>query len=414
MGARGQREKKKAVKLSELKKDQRERVASGVGEFDRVLGGGFISGGVVLLAGAPGVGKSTLLLQVAGKLGKKETVVYVSGEESDSQIIERANRLGIVSDNLYFLAQTDIDLALSELADTEPSFAIFDSAQTFTTDDLDAGAGSPSQVKEVAARINQFAKTQGIPAILTGHVTKSYAIGGPKTLEHMVDVVLFFEGERYSQFRVLRAVKNRFGSTGEVGVFEMKKKGLEEVDDPSAAFLSGRSSSPGSALTVALEGSRPLVLEIQALTAPSSFRNPRRTTQGVAGKRALLIVAALEKYGGLKLGRSDIFIKGSYGLRVFEPAADLAIALAIASSALKKPVPKEICAFGEVGLNGEIRSVVGEEERRKHIKKMGLEPLGAKDYSTVRELLGALFSKSEILNPKFDAPPERGYSRSAG
>jgi len=386
-------EKKKARKLSELQAGNIRRSASGIKEFDRVLGGGFVPGGVILLAGAPGVGKSTLLLQVAGKVGKRQSVVYVSGEESDSQIVKRAERLGISSDHLYFLAQSDVDLALAELAETDPlALAIFDSVQTFTTDDVDSGAGSPSQVKEVARRISVFAKERGVPVVMTGHITKAYKIGGPKTLEHLVDAVLFFEGERFSQFRVLRAVKNRFGSTAEAGVFEMKRQGLVEVSDPSAAFLSQRSKAPGSALVVALEGTRPMVLEVQALTKPATYRHSRVTTQGLARKRALLTVAVLEKYGGLKLGRTDIFVKSSFGLRVFEPAADLAVALAIASSQLKKPLSNDLCVFGEVGLNGDIKPVAGEGERRKHAKKLGLKSLSAKDYPTVRGLLDAVFS----------------------
>lgn len=386
------KEAKKAKKLSEITLTPVPKLKAGIEEFDRVLGGGFIPGGVILLAGAPGVGKSTLLLQVAGKVGKRQPVVYVSGEESDSQIVSRAERLGLASDHLYFLSQTDIDLALSELAETERlALIILDSVQALTTDEVAAASGSPSQVKEVATRLTRFAKEKNIPAVMTGHITKTYAIGGPKTLEHVVDAVLFFEGERFSQFRVLRAIKNRFGSTSEVGVFEMKKEGLVEVSDPSAAFLSQRSKAPGSALTVALEGSRPMVLEIQSLTSPTSYRHPRRTTQGLAGKRTLLTIAALEKYGEIKLGGVDIFVKSSFGLRVFEPAADLAIALAIASSQLKKPLPKDLCAFGEVGLNGEIKAVGGEEERRVHARKLGLKPVSAKDYPTIRELLTVLF-----------------------
>lgn len=386
-------ERKKARKLSEIQPEKAKPLATNIIEFDRVLGGGFIPGGVILLAGAPGVGKSTLLLQVAGKVGKRKPVVYLSGEESDSQIVTRAERLGIASDHLYFLSQTDIDLALSELAETERlALIILDSVQALTTDEVDAASGSPSQVKEVATRLTRFAKEKNIPAVMTGHITKTYAIGGPKTLEHLVDAVLFFEGEKASQFRILRAIKNRFGSTSEVGVFEMKKEGLVEVSDPSAAFLSQRSKAPGSALTVALEGSRPMVLEIQALTSPTSYRHPRRETYGLARKRTLLTIAALEKYSGIKLGRSDVFIKSSFGLRVFEPAADLAIALAIASSQLKKPPPKDLCVFGEVGLNGEIKLVTGEEERRKHAKKLGLKSISAKDYPTLHELLTALFS----------------------
>jgi DNA repair protein RadA/Sms len=387
------KERKKARKISEISPEQAKPIASGVSEFDRVLGGGFVAGGVSLLAGSPGVGKSTLLLQVAGTVGKKRPVVYVSGEESDSQVVTRAARLGVSSDHLYFLSQTDIDLALSELAETANlGLVIFDSVQAFTTDNVDAAAGSPSQIKEVATRITRLAKESNVPAVMTGHITKAYTIGGPKALQHLVDAVLFFEGDRSSQFRILRSIKNRFGSTSEVGVFEMQEKGLVEVADPSSAFLSGKSSAPGSALTVALEGSRPMILEIQALTSPTSYRHPKRTTQGLARKRALLTIAALEKYGQVKLGRADIFVKSSFGLRVYEPAADLAIALAIASSQLKKPLPKNLCLFGEVGLNGEIKKVVGERERRQHAKKLGLKVVSAEEYLSLKDLLEDLFS----------------------
>lgn len=386
------KERKKAKKISEISPSRAKPTASGVGEFDRVLGGGFVPGGVTLLAGSPGVGKSTLLLQIAGEVGKKIPVVYVSGEESDSQVVSRAERLGVASDHLYFLSQTDIDLSLSELAETDRlGLAIFDSVQSFNTDDVDAASGSPSQIKEVATRITRLAKESGIPTVMTGHITKAYTIGGPKALQHLVDAVIFFEGDRSSQFRILRSIKNRFGSTSEVGVFSMEKKGLVEVSDPSSAFLSSKSSAPGSALTVALEGSRPMLLEIQALTSSTSYRHPKRTTQGLARKRTLLTIAALEKYSNIKFGRVDIFVKSSFGLRVYEPAADLAIALAIISSHLKKALPKDLCVFGEVGLNGEIKKVVGEEGRRQHAKKLGLKTLGADDYPILSQLLSSLF-----------------------
>lgn len=397
-------EQRKPKKLSEITLTQDSRLTTGIEEFDRVLGGGIVGGSVVLLSGTPGIGKSTLLLQISEKIGKKSPVVYVSGEESEEQIARRAQRLGTVSDHLYFLNQTDLDLILSELAEMwsgakspEASregggLIILDSLQTTSSESTTGSAGSPSQIKHVAAQLTRFAKERNVPFILTGHVTKSFAIGGPKFLEHIVDVVLTFEGEKFSSFRILRASKNRFGATSEVGIFEMKEKGLVEVKDPSEAFLKKHSSAPGSALMVAMEGTRPLILEIQALTSSMVYRYPKRTTQGLSSKRALLILAVLEKFGGINLSRSDIFVKSSFGMRVFEPAADLAIAAAVASSRLKKPISPKLCFFGEVGLNGEVRTVVGDDERRRHAKKLGLTPVGADEYPTIRELLTALFS----------------------
>jgi DNA repair protein RadA/Sms len=384
---------RKPKKLSEISLTQVSRAKTGIGEFDRVLGDGIVPGSAVLLSGPPGIGKSTLLLQVAEKIGKKSPVVYVSGEESEEQIAGRANRLGIAADNLYFLSQTDLELILSELAEMDKlGLVVIDSLQTTTSENATGSSGSPSQLKFAAAQLTNFAKAQNVPVVMTGHVTKTFAIGGPKFLEHIVDVVLAFEGDKFSSLRVLRAQKNRFGATAEVGIFEMGKKGLAEVTDPSAAFLKHHRPSPGSVLMIALEGSRPLLLEIQALTSPTSYAYPKRTTQGVASRRALLILAVLDKYGRLNLSRSDIFIKSSLGMRVFEPAADLAIAMAVASARLKKPIPPKLCFFGEVGLNGQIKSVVGEEERRKHAKKLGLEAVGADEYPTVTELLTVLFS----------------------
>ena len=350
-------------------------------------------GSAVLLSGPPGIGKSTLLLQVAEKIGKKSPVVYVSGEESEEQIAGRAERLGIKADNLYFLAQTDLELILSELSEMDKlGLVVVDSLQTTTSENATGSSGSPSQLKYAAAQLTNFAKAQNVPVVMTGHVTKTFAIGGPKFLEHIVDVVLAFEGDKFSSLRVLRSQKNRFGATSEVGIFEMGKRGLAEVSDPSAAFLKHHRSSPGSALMVALEGTRPLLLEIQALTSSTSYAYPKRTTQGIASKRALLILAVLEKYGRISLSRSDIFVKSSLGMRVFEPAADLAIAVAVASARLKKPIPPKLCFFGEVGLNGQIKSVTGEEERRKHVKKLGLEAVGADEFPTVTELLSSLFN----------------------
>ena len=384
---------KKPRKLSDISPNQKARLMTGIEEFDRVLGGGVVGGSMVLLSGSPGVGKSTLLLQVCSKVGGDRNVVYVSGEEGEEQVVERANRLGVKADNLYFLPQGDLDLIMSELEAMEDlGLVIIDSLQTTSAEGVTGSAGSPSQLKHIAAVLTQFAKTKNVPVIATGHVTKTFSIGGPKFLEHIVDVVLSFEGDRFSSLRVLRASKNRFGATSEVGIFEMKQSGLEEVKDPSSAFLSKHKATPGSALMIALEGTRPILLEVQALTSATSYPYPKRTTQGLSSKRALLILAVFEKLGRVNLSRSDIFVKTSFGMRVFEPASDLAVAAAVASARLKKPLPKDLAFIGEVGLNGEIRSVVGEEDRLKHAKKLGLQLVSAKDYPTIQELLAAIFS----------------------
>ncbi|MEX1068687.1 MAG: DNA repair protein RadA [Patescibacteria group bacterium] len=383
---------RKPKKLSEISQSAVSRIKTGIEEFDRTLGGGIVPGSAVLLSGPPGIGKSTLLLQVAEKIGQKSPVVYVSGEESEEQIAGRADRLGVAADNLYFLSQTDLELILSELGEMDKlGLVVIDSLQTTTSENVTGSSGSPSQLKFAAAQLTNFAKAKGVSVVMTGHVTKTFAIGGPKFLEHIVDVVLAFEGDKFSSLRILRSQKNRFGATSEVGIFEMGKKGLAEVTDPSAAFLKHHKNSPGSALTIALEGSRPLLLEIQALTSATSYAYPKRTTQGISSKRALLILAVLDKYGRLNLSRSDIFIKSSLGMRVFEPAADLAIAAAVASSRLKKALPANLCFFGEVGLNGEIRSVNGEEERLKHVRKLGLKPVTAAEYQTITDFLAATF-----------------------
>ncbi len=388
-------ERKKPQKLSKLAVSKAKRTNAGIEEFDRVLGGGMVVGSVLLLSGSPGVGKSTLLLQVAGKIAQKTPVVYISGEESEEQVVERAKRLGVEADNLYFLAQSNLDFILSELNDMEDlGLVIVDSLQTTASENATGSSGSPSQIKYVAMELSRFAKENGVPVVMTGHITKNFSIGGPKFLEHIVDVVLIFEGDRFSSMRILRATKNRLGGTSEVGIFEMEDRGLVEVKDPSEAFLKEHKVTPGSALMIAMEGTRPILLEIQALTSGSGYKYSKRTTQGLSRKRTLLILAVLEKFGRQNLSRSDVFVKSAFGMRVFEPAADLAIAVAVASSRLKKPVPAKTCFFGEVGLNGEIKSVVGDKERIKHAKKLGLKPINADDFPTIQELLAGLFTAS--------------------
>ncbi|MDP3955509.1 MAG: DNA repair protein RadA [bacterium] len=407
----------KPIRLSEVKGSDFARTKTGIGEFDRVLGGGIVPGSVTLLAGEPGIGKSTLLLQVAASVGK---VFYVSGEESPGQIKLRAERLGISAksaENIIFLNETNVDGVLEILENVEKvgkveevekkektrsgstfttsstlstSLVIIDSIQTMWTSDLSGTAGSVGQVRECAGRLLNFAKSQGIPMFLVGHVNKEGAIAGPMVLSHLVDTVLFFEGERYQTLRILRGIKNRFGPTDEVGVFSMEEKGLSEVDNPSKLFLSeGREKVPGSVVTSLMEGSRPILIEVQALVVQSQLAIPRRVGAGIDYNRLQLLVAVLSRRAGLPLGGFDIFVNIVGGLRVTEPAVDLAICLAIASAWSNKPVTSKTCVLGEVGLLGEIRSVGQVEKRLKEAKRLGfVHALTANEAKTLREAIG--------------------------
>jgi len=352
-----------------------DRLPLPLSEFNRVLGGGVVAGSLVLIGGDPGIGKSTILLQVsalAAQAGGK--VAYVSGEESLSQIRLRAERLGVSGERLYLLAETDLGAILSHLEQLAPSLVIIDSIQAVSLPELDSAAGSVGQVKECTLRLMHWAKPNAVPVFIAGHVTKDGAIAGPRVLEHIVDVVLYLEGEPFSAYRVLRGVKNRFGSTNEVGVFEMKEQGLVEVDNPSKAFLSQRwREAVGSAVVPTLEGSRPLLVEIQALTTPTSFGLPRRTANGIDFNRLLLITAVLTKRAGLKLGNQDIIANVTGGLKIAEPAADLGIALAIASSARDVAVDPGLVVVGEVGLSGELRAVSQLERRVAEAARLGFE-----------------------------------------
>jgi DNA repair protein RadA/Sms len=334
-------------------------------EFNRVLGGGLVSGSLVLIAGEPGIGKSTLLLQISALVAQSRgKVVYVSGEETLHQIKLRAERLGVKGENLYLLAETDLDVILDQIERLQPSLIIVDSIQTVYFPGLDTAPGSVAQVRECTVRLMHRAKLNMVPVFITGHVTKDGTIAGPRILEHIVDVVLYFEGEPFSTYRLLRGVKNRFGSTNEVGVFEMKEQGLVEVDNPSRAFLSQRwGEAIGSVVVPTLEGSRPLLVEIQALTSPTSFGLPRRTANGVDFGRLLMIIAVLARRIGLKLGNQDIITNVTGGFKIGEPGADLGIALAIASSSRDVGVDPQLVAVGEVGLSGELR-VVSQMDRR--------------------------------------------------
>ncbi len=353
--------------------DTAARFPVGLGEFDRVLGGGLVPGSLVLVGGEPGIGKSTLLLQVAALVaGRRGTVAYVSGEETARQVRLRAGRLGIGGEGLFLLPETDVDSLLEQVDSLTPALAVIDSIQTVSVAGVEGVPGSITQVRQSALRLMQWAKASGVPVCITGHVTKEGAIAGPRVLEHIVDVVLYLEGESFSAYRVLRCVKNRYGSTNEIGVFEMRAAGLVEVDNPSRAFISQRGEETvGSVVVPVLEGSRPLLVEVQALTHPTSFGQPRRTANGVDFNRLLLVTAVLGKRLGLKLGTQDVMVNVTGGLRLGEPAADLGVALAVASSFKDAPVDPYLAAVGEVGLSGELRAVPQLERRVGEVARLG-------------------------------------------
>jgi DNA repair protein RadA/Sms len=360
------------VPLNELEADTSVRVTTGIGEFDRVLGGGIVPGSVVLVGGDPGIGKSTLLLQAVALLAGE--VLYVSGEESPEQIKLRAARLAISSETVSLLAENSLEHVMEAADGMEPGAVVIDSIQTMYTEDFESAPGSVGQVRECAAKMMFYAKRNGVPVFLIGHVTKEGAIAGPRVLEHIVDTVLYFEGDRGHPYRILRAVKNRFGSTNEIGVFEMSDAGLKEVANPSELFLSERPQGvAGSVVASAIEGTRPLLVEIQALVTQTTFGVPRRTTIGMDFQRVNLLVAVLEKLAGLHLGGMDIFTNVVGGLKLAEPAVDLAVVLAIASSLKELPVGPEVLAFGEVGLSGEIRAVSQAELRLREAAKIGFK-----------------------------------------
>ncbi len=362
-------------RLSEISRDGFGRIPVPMEEFSRVLGGGIIPGSVILVGGDPGIGKSTLLLQVSGLVAEADdAVLYASGEESAQQIRMRAERLGMEGANLYVLAETNLDQILRHIEQLRPRMAVIDSIQAVYLDGLTSSAGSISQVRECAAATLRLAKSIQVPVFIVGHVTKKGSIAGPRVLEHIVDTVLYLEGERFHSYRLLRGVKNRFGSTNEVGVFEMGEEGLNEISNPSQVFLAGRETdAPGSAIAVTLEGTRPILVEIQALTSRTSFGLPRRTANGVDFNRLLLLVAVLSKRVGMGLSSQDVFANVVGGLRVGEPAADLALAVAIASSYQNRPVAPDLALVGEIGLSGELRAVGQIEKRLNEAAKLGFE-----------------------------------------
>jgi len=363
------------LELSQVNIETTDRFSLSLSEFNRVLGGGIVPGSLALVSGDPGIGKSTLLLQVAALAAKERgTVVYVSGEETPHQIKLRATRLGVDGKKLYLLAETNLETILERLEELSPGLVIIDSIQTVYLPDLDTLPGSITQVRECTMRLMQWAKPAAVPVFLTGHVTKDGAIAGPRVLEHIVDVVLYLEGEAFSSYRLLRCVKNRFGSTNEIGVFEMKEQGMVEITNPSKIFLSPRAEdSVGSAIICTLEGSRPLLVEVQALTNPTSFGQPRRVANGVDFARLLMIAAVLSRRAGIKLGNQDIIVNATGGIKLDEPASDLGIALAIASSYRDVAVKSGLAAIGEIGLSGEIRAVSQVERRLSEVARLGFK-----------------------------------------
>ena len=365
----------RARSITDLGVERFDRISIPIQELDRVLGGGLVAGSLVLIGGDPGIGKSTLVLQTAGALaGRIGKVLYDSAEESAHQIKLRADRLGVSHDDLWVLSETNLAEVLDAADAQKPGLLIVDSIQTVFVDDISSAAGSVSQVRECTSRLMQWAKPRNIPVIIVGHVTKEGTIAGPRVLEHMVDAVLYLEGERYHQYRILRAVKNRFGSTDEVGVFEMADIGLREVRNPSEAFLEERSgTATGSTVAVVIEGTRPILIEVQALTTSTAFGLPRRSANGLDPSRLQLLVAVLQKRVGLGLGGQDIYANVVGGLRIAEPAADLAIALAIGSSFRDRQIDPLTAAIGEIGLAGELRSVNQLERRLNEAARLGFK-----------------------------------------
>lgn len=362
----------KPKELDSIKLADTPRLALSYSEFNRVLGGGLVPGSVLLVGGDPGIGKSTLLLQTTAAFAREDRkVLYVSGEESPQQLKLRAQRLGVSGQHLYVQAETDLESILHALDEIHPALAVIDSIQTVSVGEIPSAVGSIGQVRECTQRLMHWAKSNNVPIFITGHVTKEGVIAGPKVLEHIVDVVLYLEGEAFSAYRLLRGVKNRFGSTNEVGVFEMQDHGLVEVGNPSQAFLAERSRGAGSIVVPTIEGTRPLLVEVQALTSPTSFNLPRRTANGIDFNRLLLITAVLTKRLGLPLGSHDIIVNVAGGLRVEEPAADLGVALAIASSYRNTPIDPELVAVGEIGLSSEVRAVSQIERRLSEAGKLG-------------------------------------------
>ena len=361
-------------KLNDVKGAEAVRVKSGIAELDRVLGGGLVKGSLILLGGEPGIGKSTLILQLCNSVKEEGKVLYVSGEESAEQIKIRADRLNIKNEDIMFLGETDIDIIENTILEMKPKLVIIDSIQTMYSSEITSAAGTVSQVREITSRIMRVCKSNEITTIIIGHVTKDGNIAGPRVLEHMVDTVLYLEGERYFSYRILRGVKNRFGSTNEVGMFEMQNEGMVEITNPSSVLISERSDNPpGSVIVAAMEGTRPLLIELQALTTLSVYGLPRRTANGIDYNRLTLLIAVLEKKMGYALGNQDVYLNVVSGIKIYEPAVDLSVIAACASSFKNVSISKDTVVIGEVGLTGEIRAVNLIEKRLKEAEKLGFK-----------------------------------------
>jgi len=375
----------KMSEMSDIKSKDFSRIITGISEFDRVMGGGIVPGSISLIGGEPGIGKSTLILQVASAIGD---VLYNSAEESVQQIKMRADRLGLGQSKIILLSEPNLEAVLAFARKNKPKLLIVDSIQTIFSDSYESTAGSLIQVRECGIILQQFAKTSGIPVIEIGHVTKEGNLAGPRILEHLVDTVLYLEGERFNDARILRGVKNRFGATNEIGIFSMQEKGMIEVANPSELFLSERQVGPGSVVTVALEGTRPLLVEIQAIVTPTRFGYPKRTSSGFDLNRLNLLAAVISKNGGIDLSNHDIYLNVVGGIRLKEPAADLAVCAAILSSAKNKVVNKNSCFFSEVGLMGETRNVTRKIERERECAKLGFEKIETRSIRELNQLLG--------------------------
>ena len=364
----------KPQKLNTYEAKQTLRTSTGFDELDRVLGGGLVKGSLILLGGEPGIGKSTLILQICDKVQGEGKVLYVSGEESAEQIKLRADRLGIKNEDILFLGETDIELVNEAIIETEPKLVIIDSIQTMYSDELSAAAGSVSQVREITSQIMRVCKSREITTIIIGHVTKDGTIAGPRVLEHMVDTVLYLEGERYFSYRILRGVKNRFGSTNEIGMFEMKEEGMCEITNPSDVLISEREDNPaGSCIVSCMEGTRPILVELQALTTQTVSNFPKRTANGIDFNRLAILIAVIEKKTGLMLGNQDVYVNVVGGLRLNEPSIDLGIILVVSSIFKNKPISKDCVIIGEVGLTGEVRRINMIEKRLKEAEKLGFK-----------------------------------------
>lgn len=369
------RKEAKVVSLSSVVTEDDERILTGIDELDRVLGGGIVPGSLVLVGGDPGIGKSTLLLQVCQRLaGSGRKILYISGEESLKQIKLRANRMGEFADDLFLLCETNLDIIRGVIEEQRPEMVVIDSIQTMYNEEVGSAPGSVSQVRESTNALMQLAKGMNISIFIVGHVTKEGTVAGPRVLEHMVDTVLYFEGDRHASYRILRGVKNRFGSTNEIGVFEMQKSGLVEVENPSEFMLSGKpENASGSVVACAMEGTRPMLMEVQALVCKTNFGMPRRTAAGLDYNRVNLLMAVLEKRVGIPLSGYDAYVNIAGGIRMNEPASDLGIVMAIASSYKNRPIAEDTIVFGEVGLSGEVRAVTMPEQRVQEAKKLGFK-----------------------------------------